>query len=129
MGLHEARWTALGEPGGVLADPAVRMFHDAAIPRLAAAGLLRMHVLRVGGRIVAIYHTLAAPDRLLFYLSGFDANASFTSPGTLLLGAIIDRAAADGITELHFLRGAEPYKYAWGATDRMNRNRIFLPDC
>ena len=118
--MHRARWTALGQPGGVLADPAVLAFHEAAIPRLAAAGLLHMHVLHVGGRLAAVYHTLAAPGRLYFYLSGFAAGSATTSPGTLLLGRIIEQAPAQGITELHFLRGGEAYKYAWGAKDRMN---------
>lgn len=126
VGLHRARWTALGE-SGVLADPAVLAFHDAAVPRLAAAGLLRMQVLRVGGQVAALYHTLAAPGRLLFYISAFDAAHAFASPGTLLLGHIVEQAAADGVAELHFLRGGEGYKYAWGAVDRMNRSRLLLP--
>ena len=127
MGMHRARWTALGEPGGVLADPAVIGFHDAAVPRLAASGLLQMQVLRIGGRVAAVYHTLVAPGRLYFYLSGFDAAESFASPGTLLLGHIIEQAAAVGVAELHFLRGGEAYKYAWGASDQMNRSRLLLP--
>ena len=125
-GMHQARWTALGEPG-VLADPAVLAFHTAAVPALAAAGLLQLQVLRIAGRVAAVYHTLLAPGRLYFYLSAFDAEQAFASPGTLLLGAILERAAADGVGELHFLRGAEGYKYAWGAVDRMNRSRLLLP--
>ncbi len=125
--MHRARWTALGEPGGVLADPAVLAFHDAAVPQLAASGLLRMQVLRIGGRIAAVYHTLTAPDGLYFYLSGFSAEQAAASPGTLLLGAIIERAVAQGIHDLHFLRGGEAYKYAWGAVDRTNRSRLLLP--
>ncbi len=124
VGMHRARWTELGHPDGVLAHPAVIAFHEAAVPRLAAAGLLRMQVLRIGGRVAAVYHTLSAPGRLYFYLSGFAAEEAFASPGTLLLGAIIEQQAVE---ELHFLRGAEGYKYAWGATDRMNRSRLLLP--
>ena len=127
VGMHRARWTALGESGGVLANPEVLAFHEAAVPRLAEAGLLQMQVLHIGGEVAAVYHTLAAPGRLYFYLSGFAADAGPCSPGTLLLGNIIEQAATYGVTELHFLRGSEPYKYAWGATDRMNRTRLFLP--
>ncbi len=125
--MHRARWTALGDPGGVLADPAVKAFHAAAVPRLAAAGLLQMQVLQIGGRTAAVYYTLVAPDGLYFYLSGFEAAEAMASPGTLLLGAIIERAAVEGVRELHFLRGSEVYKYAWGAIDRMNRSRLLLP--
>ena len=127
VAMHRARWTALGEPGGVLADAAVLEFHDLAVPRLTAAGLLQMQVLRIGGRVAALYHTLAEPGRLLFYLSGFEAEEAFASPGTLLLGHIVEQAAAQNLSELHFLRGGEGYKYAWGAVDRINRSRLFLP--
>ena len=127
LAMHRARWTSLGEPGGVLADPAVLAFHAASVPQLAARGLLRLQVLRIGGEVAAVYHTLAASGRLLFYLSGFDASHNFVSPGTLLLGHIIEQAETDGISELHFLRGAETYKYAWGAKDRMNTGRLLLP--
>ncbi len=125
--LHQARWTGLGQPGGVLADPAVLAFHALAVPRLATEGVIRMQVLRIGGQVAAIYHTLAAPGRLCFYLSGFDAAYALASPGTLLLGAIIERAAVDGIGELHFLRGDEGYKYAWGATDQFSLTRVLQP--
>ena len=125
--MHRTRWTELGEPGGVLADPAVLAFHAAAIPRLAASATLRIYVLRIGGQVAAVYHTLKAADALCFYLSGFDAAYAAASPGTLLMGHIVDQAAVEGVTELHFLRGAERYKYAWGATDRMNRSRLLTP--
>ena len=127
MDMHRARWAALGQPGGVLADPAVVLFHESAVPQLAAAGLLQMQVLRIGERVAALYHTLAAPGRLLFYLSGFQATEAFASPGTLLLGHIVEQAAATGVKELHFLRGGEGYKYHWGAVDRLNRSRLFTP--
>ncbi len=125
VGLHRTRWTRLGHRDGVLGDPAVLTFHTAAVPQLAVAGLLRFYVLHIGERLAAIYYTLAAaPGRLLFYLSGFDEAFARESPGTLLMGAIIEQATADGLRELDFLRGGgEPYKYAWGATDRWNTAR------
>lgn len=119
VGLHQARWTAGGEPG-VLCDPAVLAFHRAAAPGLLQAGLLRLAVLRVGGTVAAAILALLGPRRIFFYLSGYDTAQSFVSPGTLLLGAMLEQAIAEGRTEAHFLRGREGYKYAWGAVDRMN---------
>ncbi len=124
--LHGARWSGRGQEG-VLADPAVVAFHDAAAPLLAAAGTLQMHVVAFEHRTVAAYYCLAAPARLFFYLSGFDATDSHVSPGVLLLGHIVDQAVKTGVRELHFLRGGEPYKYAWGAEDRWNTGRLLLP--
>lgn len=117
--LHQDRWTAQGEPG-VLADPAVLAFWRDAAPGLLAAGLMRLHVLRVGGVVAAAIMALLSPGRIYFYLSGYDTAQSFVSPGTLLLGAMLEQAVAEERTEAHFLRGQESYKYAWGAVDRCN---------
>ena len=121
--LHEQRWRG----SGVLADRRVRAFHAAALTLLAEAGLLRLRALRFGDATAAVIYALQSPGRLFFYLSGFDDAHSFQSPGTILLGAMIDEAAEAGVTELHFLRGAESYKYAWGAQDRCNATRILEP--
>ena len=94
-------------------------WRDAA-PRLLAAGLMRLQVLRVAGVVAAATMALLAPDRIFFYLSGYDVAQSFVSPGTLLLGAMLEQAITEGRTEAHFLRGQESYKYAWGAVDRCN---------
>ncbi len=121
--LHEPRW---GE-SGVLNDAAVRAFHAAALAGLSRAGLLRFRGLRLAGAVAAVIYALQSDTRVFFYLSGFDARRAFESPGTLLLGSMIDEARARGVTELHFLRGAEAYKYAWGAVDRCNTTRILRP--
>ena len=119
VALHQARWTAGGEPG-VLADPAVLACHRAGAPGLLRAGLLRLAVLRVGGVVAAATLALLGPGGIFFYLSGYDMAQAFVSPGTLLLGAMLEEAVAEGRTEAHFLRGREGYKYAWGAQDRLN---------
>lgn len=119
--LHRARWHARG--GGVI-DERVAAFHRAAAPALLQSGSLRLQALRFGQRIAAIYYAmLAGTDRIMFYLSGFDASHARESPGTILLGHMIEQAIREGRRELHFLRGAEAYKYAWGGVDRMNAMR------
>ena len=56
-------------------------------------------------------------------LAGFDPAFSKLSPGTLTIGHAIDQAIREGATEFDFLRGGEPYKYHWGAVDRVNFRR------
>lgn len=119
VALHGGRWAAEGQ-AGVLADPAVLAFHRRAAPGLLGAGLLRLCLLRLGGEVAAAILALLAPGRIEFYLSGYDTAHGFVSPGTLLLGAMLEQATAEGRTEAHFLRGQEAYKYAWGGQDRMN---------
>jgi CelD/BcsL family acetyltransferase involved in cellulose biosynthesis len=115
--LHGARWRERGE-AGVLADPRVRAFHGLALPALLAQGTLRLHGLRIGGRLAAVVHAMADATRVHVYLSGFDPALPQVSPGTLLIGRIIEEAARTGRREVHFLRGREAYKQAWGATPR-----------
>ena len=119
VALHQARWAAAGEPG-VLADPRVLAFHCEAQPGLLGAGLLRLLVLRLKGKIAASILQLLQPGRVLFYLAGYDASLAYYSPGTLLLGWALEQAAAEQ-REAHFLRGAEGYKFAWGAENQPNR--------
>ena len=124
--LHGARWRSRGEPG-VLDDPAVRRFHDAAAPALLAAGLLRLQVVRLEGAVAAVYYGFARATRAYAYLGGFDPAFGYESPGTLAIGAAIEAAQADGATSFDFLRGQEAYKYGWGAVDRRNQCRTFEP--
>lgn len=115
--LHATRWAARGATG-VLADPAVRAFHGETAPALARAGLLRLHVLAIDGRPAAAFYGFARPPALLAYLGGHDSGLPHPGLGAMLLGEAVAAARAEGCRELHLLRGAEPYKYAWGAEDR-----------
>lgn len=121
--LHAARWESRGE-AGVLADPVVQTFHREAAPRLAAAGLLHATLLRVDGRVAGAFHGLRRGSTLHAYLGGFDPAFAYESPGTVLMGHALDAMLAGGAGALNLLRGAEPYKYEWGAVDRVNRRRL-----
>jgi CelD/BcsL family acetyltransferase involved in cellulose biosynthesis len=116
MDLHTARWRARGGEG-VLADPAVRAFHRAAAPRLLARGLLALDVLYLDERAVAASYVLERSDAHL-YLFGFDPALPRLSLGSLAIWKSIRSACAAGLARYDFLRGSEPYKYAFGATDR-----------
>ena len=120
--LHAARWQALGEPG-VLADPRVQGFHRAAAPALAAAGLLRMIVVRHRDRIVSVLLAFADARAGYSYAIGNDLSIPGQSFGTLAFLVAIERAAAEGASAFDFLRGEEPYKYAWGATPTRTMRR------
>ena len=122
--LQEARWSALGERG-VLDDRAARNFHREALSGLAAQGMARCYEMRIGGTLAALHYGFADRTRVHFYLGGFDPAFGEASPGTILIGHAIAEALREGAAEFHFLRGAEPYKYDWGAADRWNRKRSF----
>ena len=121
--LHAARWQAVGE-AGVLADPKVRAFHRAAAPALAAAGLLQLVIVRLDRRIVAVLHGFADRNRWYSYINGVDHQTPGQSFGTLAFACMIEAAVAAGASEFHFLRGEEPYKYAWGAVPTHTTRRV-----
>lgn len=121
--LHGLRWETRDEPG-VLADPAVLLFHGMALPRLLRAGLARATRLLVGERCVGAYYGLRDGHAAYGYLGGFDPDFAPISPGALLLGDAIDATCAADLGRFDFLRGREPYKYAWGAVDRPNHRLI-----
>ncbi|WP_119679062.1 GNAT family N-acetyltransferase [Indioceanicola profundi] len=114
--LHAARWD--GDGGGVLADPAVRRFHQLAAGELERAGLLRLYTLALDGNVIAALHGLRAKGRFHYYIGGYDPAHEHGSPGNLLIAHALEQATADGCRLFDFLRGQEDYKYRWGATDR-----------
>ncbi len=113
--LHEMRWR--GE--GVLRCPATQAFHRAAAGRFS-----RMYALRVEEKTIAVQYNLVAKNRACYYLSGYDPSFSEYSPGSVLLRHTMDASAREGARVFDFLRNAEPYKYAWGARNQVNRRLI-----
>lgn len=115
--LHARRWSGRDEPG-VFADAGVRRMHEEAAPLLHAAGMLRLHGLRLDGELVSVVYALAHGRRCYSYIGGFAPQHASFSPGSLLIAHAIEHAAAEGATAFDFLRGAEAYKYRWGAVDQ-----------
>ena len=123
--LHAARWQRRGMPG-MLADDVIQRFHREVARAMLDAGALRMHAMRSGDRIVAVFYGFAHRDTVSYYLSGYDPELEKHSPGTVIVAHAIENAVREGAKTFDFLRGAEDYKYAWGAKDRINyRRQIF----
>jgi CelD/BcsL family acetyltransferase involved in cellulose biosynthesis len=120
--LHAARWRQLGQPG-VLADSATQQFHREVAPRMLDAGALRMYAMRIDASIRAVFYGFAHHGVVYYYLSGYDPELEKISIGNTIVAHAIEQAVHDGSTTFDFLRGAEEYKYAWGAKDRINRRR------
>jgi CelD/BcsL family acetyltransferase involved in cellulose biosynthesis len=114
--LHRARWSVRGQTG-VLNEQSIQTLHRAAAPGLHRKEILRMYAMRMDQKIVGVYLGFFSGQRALYYLSGFDPAAADFSPGMLLIAHAIEEAIREGATCFDFLRGAEPYKYAWGAHD------------
>jgi CelD/BcsL family acetyltransferase involved in cellulose biosynthesis len=120
--LHGARWRSRGEEG-VLSDPRVEAFLALALPPLAARGLLRCYGIEIEGRLAGVYVGFQDRGRAYAWLGGLDPQFADLSPGTLLIGHALEQAIAEGVHCFDFLRGAEAYKYRWGAQDRWTETR------
>jgi len=120
--LHAARWRRRDLPG-LLADDASQQFHREVARGMLNAGMLRLYATRCDERIVAVFYGYAFQGTVYYYLSGYDPDLEKLSIGTILVAHAIQEAVRDGATTFDFLRGAEEYKYAWGAKDQMNRRR------
>ena len=125
IALHAARWQQRGLPG-VLADDAVQQFTREVARGMLDAGALRMYATRLSERIVAVFYGFGFGDTVYYYLGGYDPAVEKLSIGTLIVAHAVEEARRGGATTFDFLRGAEEYKYAWGATDRMNKRRQFF---
>lgn len=116
--LHTARWRADGQPG-VLNDDRTWTFHRAASEGLSRAGMLRMHAIASNTSIIGVVYAFARNGTVYSYLGGFDPELRDYSPGAVSIHAAMDHARRQGDHFYDFLRGAEKYKYFWGATDRI----------
>ncbi|HZY62967.1 MAG TPA: GNAT family N-acetyltransferase [Edaphobacter sp.] len=117
VNLHTARWQKNGE-SGVLADPRVLACHREAIPQLLRLGILRLGVLRLNGEVLGVAYALVDPVEgatrtQYIYLMSHSIEHAQLRPGTLLLAAMTEHAANEGVQTIDLLRGEESYKRLW----------------
>ena len=97
---------------------ALRRFHHCVAPHLIKTGCLRLQLLQRREETAAAIYWMVSKDRAYFYIGAFSPDHQRWSPGSVILWKTIQEAIGLGCRELDFLRGAEPYKYSWGAKDR-----------
>lgn len=115
--LHQRRWGADGlfppTEGGRQSRRFIERLFELAWPE----GFVCLSFLDVDGRRVGAAITLDDGVTVYYYNAGIDPDAAALSPGVLLTERLIRRAIDLGRRRFDFLRGNEPYKYAWGAVD------------
>lgn len=130
--LHQHRWRRRGLPGAFARERA-RKFHRAVARAFLERGWLRLHRLRLNGETRAVLYCFRYGDRGYYYLGGFDPELSRYSLGTVLTAEAIRDAILGGAREFDFLRGDEPYKYAWRPHHRRNLRLLLwkrsFPSC
>jgi len=79
---------------------------------------LRVHRLQVGGLPAATTVSLVRGAQWGLYNSAFDPAMGSLAPGMVIINLLLEQAAGEGCRVFDLLRGDEPYKYRFGATDR-----------
>lgn len=127
--LHTSRRAMRGEVPS-FADARWACFQRSALSDLLSAEKLMLWLL-LDDTGAALGGLLGFVDRDSFrlYLTGFSPTAAHFSPGTLLLAHALSWSIERGLRRFDFLRGAEPYKYRFGAKDALilERHHVRCP--
>lgn len=110
--LHQRRWRSRWLPG-VLGNPKVQKFHRELAQVFLERGWLRLHLLKIDGRIQSVLYCFSCHEKTYYYLGGFSPDLHKFSIGTLLNARAIQHAVEEGHKTFDFLRGDEEYKYRW----------------
>jgi CelD/BcsL family acetyltransferase involved in cellulose biosynthesis len=124
MDLHRERWQKTGECGMIEVNHAAE-FLRAAAEALAISGILRIFTLRLDERVAAIIMAFRNTTTLFGYLSGFDPRFERLELGHELVAQALQHAYSQRYCWWDFLRGAEQYKFDWGA-ERIAKSRVII---
>jgi len=107
--LHNLRWQ--GRPdGSTFGTEDGRDFHRAALRRLAGDDVLRIVLMRVGGKPAAFHYFFALDGTMVVHRLAFDPDLARYSPGLVATLETLRVASDDGLTRVEFLGGNERYK-------------------
>jgi len=114
LSLHETRWP--------LTD-ARRALVSALLRTAFERDVLMLVTMWDGDTAVAAAAAFVHPasSAAQYFMGGFNPRYASFSPGRLAITELIREAIARGCTTFDFTRGAEPYKYSFGAEDRLVR--------
>jgi CelD/BcsL family acetyltransferase involved in cellulose biosynthesis len=101
-------------------------FNPALMRATAEAGLLRLGILRLSGRVAAVQFWVVSGGSAMLLKLAHDEALAAHSPGTVLTALMIERLLGEGrIAGLDFGRGDDLYKRLW-ATRRRQRIGLVL---
>jgi CelD/BcsL family acetyltransferase involved in cellulose biosynthesis len=96
-------------------------FHSQLVARAGPGRGPAAVVARRGGSIAGVLYGFWWRDTFAAYQSGWDRSYARHGLGNVLILHALEFAAGDGARSFDFLRGAEQYKYRFGARDRWDR--------
>ena len=106
------------QKAGFFSRPEIHDWFKALAAEFTPDRIFRYHHLLVGGLPAAATVSLVHRGEWGLYNSSFDPTLAALAPGIVLKGRLVELAADEGCRVFDLLRGAEPYKYRFGAVDR-----------
>jgi len=103
-------------PRGPFSDPDYVSVQREVLRKLAERNVLRVWVLRGGGRVLATNYVIESGEVALSYLAGYEDRGDFYR---VLIFDVINSYHRMGFREFNFMKGESPYKKQW--TDRAYR--------
>jgi CelD/BcsL family acetyltransferase involved in cellulose biosynthesis len=100
-----------------------RRFYEEAAAWAADRGILRLGLLRVGGRPVAFHYGLETPDAQFLMKLGVEDELSKIGLGWIVIAEMVQHGFAAGVERTEFMGAADPYKMRW-ATDKRELIRL-----
>jgi CelD/BcsL family acetyltransferase involved in cellulose biosynthesis len=125
--LHQARFGVRGCESAFL-DPRVRAFHRGTLKSLSQAGCVRIRLLKLQGRTIAVLYGFSIRQKLLSYQCGIDPSYSRFGVGKLLISFALEDEIRNHGSEFDFLRGNEPYKTDWATGTRQLYTLLFFDE-
>ena len=110
-----------------LEDAGFQSFLGEATDYLASIDKAWMDVIEKDGQVVAASLNIVHGKTVYYYLGGFSSELSRFGPGNVLFARAMQRGIDRDYRVFDFLRGAEPYKYRWGATDVIDQRLVLYP--
>jgi CelD/BcsL family acetyltransferase involved in cellulose biosynthesis len=116
--LHERRFRASGRPTSF--DRRRAGLHRRLIARAGPGRGPAMVLAEQDGRAVGALYGFCWGEVFAYYQTGWEPEWADANLGTVLVAEAIRLAGLAGARVFDFLRGAEAYKYRFGATDRVD---------
>lgn len=124
--LNRARMRDLGITSS-LENEQFREFLVDSVRYMATKNIAWMDTVKQENRTVGAALNFVHGNAIYYYMGGFCEEAKKIGPGNALFAHVIQRGISQQYKIYDFLRGAENYKYRWGAMDFADERLIVYP--
>jgi CelD/BcsL family acetyltransferase involved in cellulose biosynthesis len=119
--LRDRQWQAAGRQlARMHRDPRFERFVRDVVLILAPHGLAQVREFWVDGRVAGVYVDFVDTGTFYWFLGGFDPEFAALGLGKIAAGEAIRSSIDAGRRVFDFAHGVEPYKYWFGAHDRLS---------